>query len=249
MASTPFLTAEWRDVVLVNYEVARTRVEPFLPRGTRLDLHDGRALVSVVAFRFEDTRLLGLPVPFHRAFPEMNLRFYVRRDLPDGGSRQGVTFLAERVPRLAVAAVARMAYNEPYETTPMRFHSRTSSADDRTREREHRSRELRYDWSIDGRRHSLVASTQGAALLPPAGSESHFVVAHDWGYTRQRDGGTVEYEVTRPSWQVTSATLDRFEPDARLLALIPELAGSPTSTVVADGSRIAVSRPTRLASD
>ena len=251
MAPAPFLTAEWRDVVLVNFEVAAARLPPFLPRGTRLDLHEGRALVSVVAFRFANTRLFGLPIPLHREFPEMNLRFYVRSDVADGSSRAGVVFLSERVPLPAVTAIARFAYNEPYRTLRMRGpgDARTASSHGGSRGTGEATRALQYDWRIDGGWHSLRATVAGPASVPRSGSEAQFVVAHDWGYTRQRDGGTAEYEVSRPAWRVTTATVDRFEPDARMLALIPELAGTPTSTVVSEGSLVAVSRPAPLPLD
>jgi uncharacterized protein YqjF (DUF2071 family) len=240
--ASPFLTAEWRDVVLLNFEVAPARLAPFVPTGTRLDLHEGRALVSLVAFRFVDTRLLGLPIPLHRRFPELNLRFYVRRDLAAGRSLGGVVFLSELVPRFAVAAVARLAYNEPYRTVPMRH-----SADGRDTEAPGLAMRLRYGWRLDGRWHTLEVSTRGVAKVPDAGTEAHFVSSHDWGYTRQRDGSTVEYEVSRPAWRVCPATCERFEPDPLALALVPELSGRPASAYVSDGSAVAVSRPHRLA--
>ena len=48
----------------------------------------------------------------------MNLRFYVRPQDEDGIHRS-VVFLREVVPRRAIAAVAWLAYNEPYATLPM----------------------------------------------------------------------------------------------------------------------------------
>ena len=74
----------------------------------------GQTLVSLVGFRFEDTRLAGLPIPGHRRFDEVNLRFYVRRIADDGSVRRAVVFIRELVPRWAIAAVARWIYNEPY---------------------------------------------------------------------------------------------------------------------------------------
>ncbi|HXT48296.1 MAG TPA: DUF2071 domain-containing protein, partial [Gemmatimonadaceae bacterium] len=109
-----FLTAEWRYLVMLNYEVDAAMLRPLVPRGTELDLWEGRALASVVGFRFLRTRLLGVPVPFHRDFEEVNLRFYVRRVTPNGDARRGVVFVRELVPRAAIAYTARAVYNEPY---------------------------------------------------------------------------------------------------------------------------------------
>ena len=92
-----------------------------MPRGTALDTWRGRTYVSVVGFLFRDTRVLGVPVPWHRTFEEVNLRLYVRREVA-GEIRRAVTFIRELVPRRAIAAVARLAYNEPYVARPMRHH-------------------------------------------------------------------------------------------------------------------------------
>ena len=54
-----FLTAEWRDLVMLNYEVDPGILAGLVPAGTELDLWQGRALVSVVGFHFRRTRVLG----------------------------------------------------------------------------------------------------------------------------------------------------------------------------------------------
>lgn len=59
MAGT-FLSAEWRALVMLNYEVPAEVLLPRVPKGTELDLFEGRALVSVVGFRFLKTTVLGL---------------------------------------------------------------------------------------------------------------------------------------------------------------------------------------------
>src|SRR5580692_7834048 len=79
-----FLSAEWRNLVMINYEIDPGLLTADIPAGTELDFHDGRTFVSAVGFMFLDTRLLGLPIPMHRDFEEVNLRFYVRRKAPEG---------------------------------------------------------------------------------------------------------------------------------------------------------------------
>ena len=65
-----------------------------VPAGTELDLFQGRALVSLVAFHFGDNRALGVPIPFARDYDQVNLRFYVRRLMPDGTWRRGDAVVA-----------------------------------------------------------------------------------------------------------------------------------------------------------
>ena len=69
---------------------------PLVPAGTTLDSFDGQTFISLVGFMFEDTRVLGVPVPGHREFEEVNLRCYVRRHDPESGEvKRAVVFIRE----------------------------------------------------------------------------------------------------------------------------------------------------------
>src|ERR1017187_8898319 len=99
-----FLTAEWRKLIMAQYEVPPATLAPWLPQGLELD-------------RF---RIKGLAIPFHTRFEEVNLRFYVARTEPDGTRKRGVVFIREFVPRAAITHIANSLYEEPYATLPMR---------------------------------------------------------------------------------------------------------------------------------
>ncbi len=109
-----FLTAEWKNLLMLNYNVEPSLLEPFVPAGTVLDQLAGKTYVSLIGFEFNATRVFGRAVPFHQSFEEVNLRFYVRR-----GERRGVVFIRELVPKIAVAAIARIAIGEKYSSVPM----------------------------------------------------------------------------------------------------------------------------------
>lgn len=227
----PFLTAHWGPLVLLNYTCPRVLLEPLVPAGTELDPWEGETLISLVGFLFADTRLLGVPIPFHRTFEEVNLRFYVRRPAPDG--RRAVVFIRELVPRWAIAAVARGVYNEPYLALPMR-HMRSVTAD---------GDEVSYGWTYRGEQCELGARARGRAERPPTGSEAEFITEHYWGYTRQRNGGTLEYQVEHPPWRVWAAAeswchgpvASLYGPDFGAL-----LASPPRSAFIAEGSPVVV---------
>ena len=93
-----FLRAEWRHLAMLNYAVDRSLLASLVPRGTELDEWRGRTYVSMVGFLFLGTRVLGVPIPFHGCFEEVNLRFYVRRRSGDEW-RRGVVFVKELVPK------------------------------------------------------------------------------------------------------------------------------------------------------
>lgn len=220
---------------MLNYVVPPRLLSPFVPRGTELDLDDGKAWLSLVAFQFLRTRVLGVPVPLHVNFEEVNLRFYVRRPM-GREARRAVVFVRELVPRPAIAAVARTLYNEAYESTPMK--SQVTGLPPH----------VRYSWSAGASWDSVEAQATGEATLPEAGSHEAFITEHHWGYTKQRDGGTVEYRVEHPRWQVWRA--EQVRVDANLERLYGRLIASeltaPVTAFVAEGSQVTVSRPVRI---
>jgi len=235
-----FLTAEWRYLALLNYEVDPAILAPLLPRGTELDEREGRHFISLVGFLFLNTRVLGVPAFLHRDFDEINLRFYVRRQA-GGEIRRGVVFIREMVALPLVAAAARLSYNEPYRTVPIRH--RLVHANNELQTVEYRfggpRDECRFALHVDGESNPIVA-----------GSDEEFLSDRGWGYTRQRDGGTIEYRVKHPRWNSWSSA--GCEIDGPLAAFYDEpfssiLSVAPASAFIADGSAVAVHLPERIA--
>lgn len=223
-----FLTAEWRDLIMANYEVDPALLADRVPDGTELDLYDGRCFVSLVGFMFLNTRVLGVPIPFHVNFEEVNLRFYVKRAMPDE-MRRGVVFVKEIVPRTAIAFIARALYGEPYERWQMN-NSRSG-------------RGVEYSW----RRHGLdnrIAVTTGESLgVPPNGSHGEFIIEHYWGYTRRGPDRTDEYKVEHPKWELKSIDASEIDVDFEHVyghdfAFLQN--AQPSSVLFANGSVISV---------
>lgn len=237
-----FLTAEWRWLAMLNYRVTPDLLRPYVPAGTELDCWNGATYLSIVGFLFRDTRVLGVPVPLHRHFEEVNLRFYVRRTV-DGEVRRAVTFVRELVPRRAIATVAKLTYNEPYTALPMRHHlgplDATAGAPS----------PVEYGWRHSDAWNRLAVEPIGAARPLESGSEEEFITEHYWGYTRQRDGSTVEYRVEHPPWRVWQVRNARLEGDLALLygdEVALAIAGAPASAFLADGSAVTLRAPERL---
>ncbi|HWZ43143.1 MAG TPA: DUF2071 domain-containing protein [Candidatus Saccharimonadales bacterium] len=235
-SSRAFLTAEWRMLAMLNYEVDAGLLSRFVPADTELDLWRGKLFVSLVGFRFLNTRVLGIPIPGHRNFDEVNLRFYVRRR--EGQEiRRGVVFIREIVPRWAIAAVARTVYNERYVALPMRHqieHQRVPGP------------AVEYGWRTRRARWSRISiKVAGDPALPQEGSEEQFITEHYWGYAAQRNGGCVEYRVEHPPWKVWSAQEASFEGDVEELYgkdFVAVLSRPPASAFLAEGSEVTVGR-------
>jgi hypothetical protein len=231
-----FLSAEWKNILMLNYAVSASLLERFVPAGTDLDTFDGVTYLSLVGFEFNRTHMFGLPVPFHQAFEEVNLRFYVRRS-----SKRGVVFIRELVPKYLVAAIARLAFNENYSCVAM-SHRIESSADDE-------SMNVEYSWGSGADRSSMRIETEGASFLPAEGSVSQFITEHFWGYAAQPDGGCIEYEVQHPRWNVKSAKLAGFSGNAAAFyghEFAECLMRNPDSAFLAEGSPVTVFKGKRI---
>jgi hypothetical protein len=163
-----FLTAEWHNLAMLNYVVDPALLLPLVPKGTELDAWNGRTYVSLVGFMFANTRVLGVPIPFHRTFEEVNLRFYVRRTV-DGETRRGVTFIRELVPCRAIALVARLAYNEPYTALPMRHALVGPTGAPSATEGPLGS--AQYEWKLGNQWCSMRVETTGAPRAVEPGSK------------------------------------------------------------------------------
>jgi hypothetical protein len=232
-----FLTANWRYLAMLNYVVDSRVLTPLIPAGTEIDFDNGETFLSVVGFLFLDTRLLGLPIPLHRDFEEVNLRFYVRRKSAETW-RRGVVFIRELVPRRAIALIARACYGENYFAMPMKH------------EIEHLDSNLKVEYSWRRRRkwESLKMTATGDPQLTAAGSHAEFITEHYWGYTRLTSG-CGEYRIEHPRWKIWDATSFELDADAATLygkELAAVLDQPPRSAFIADGSPIAVQKRQRL---
>jgi len=230
MPMKKFLTAKWKDLILVNYEVDPALLAERVPLGTEIDLFEGRCFVSLVAFMFRETKVKGFYVPFHINFEEINLRFYVKREA-EKELRRGVVFIKEIVPRTAIAAVARYLFGEPYEAAEMSHQTGPE--------------QVSYRVSKDGRK-SLISVKRGRNLgLPADESFEAFIIEHYWGYTKRGDRRTDEYKVEHPKWELYSTHDPIIDLDFGqwygkkfdFLSSVP-----PHSALLADGSEVSVFR-------
>lgn len=232
----PFLTANWRYLTILSFVAEPELLEPFVPRGTELDFHEGKTFLSVVGFLFLDTCVMGLPIPRHRDFEEVNLRFYVRRKNLDDW-RRGVVFIREFVPRRAIALVARVFYGEPYRALPMRH--------DFVPENDRFS--VAYQWRTGSNWETLGMSAIGIAKQLRQGSHEEFIAEHYWGYTAV-GARLSEYRVEHSRWKYWPAENWKFQANIAGLygsQFVETLSQPPVSAFIAEGSPVVVQRRTR----
>lgn len=237
MTQRAFLHAEWRKLAMANYAVDPALLKPYLPHGTELDLWNGTCYVSLVGFMFLRTRVLGIPVPFHTDFPEVNLRFYVRRKEGQEWLR-GVVFIREIVPRATLTFVANTLYGEHYCTLPM----------EHAWQQEHGRLTVRYGWKKE-RWHRFEVTASDKAEEIAEGSEAEFITEHYRGYTRLGPERTNSYAVEHPRWRAYPILGHAIDVDMGQV-YGPDLAfltgQEPRSVLLAEGSPIVVRQGVRL---
>lgn len=190
MSQRKLLTAEWRKLIMANYEIDPAILKKYLPAGTELDAWENKYYVSLVGFMVLKTKLRGIRIPFHSNFPEVNFRFYVR--LKSGNDwKRGVVFINEFVPRHAITFVANKLYKERFVTYPIRY---TCEMDNNLT--------AGYYWKKDHKWNKLevVANSNFYQFKP--GSKEEFIIERHWGYSSIDMNKTEEYQVDHPPWNV-----------------------------------------------
>ena len=196
-----FLSANWKNLALFNYEIDATILKKYVPKGTEIDIWNGKCYISLVGFRFENVKLLGVKVPFHINFEEINLRFYVKR-FENGEWKRGVVFIKEIVPKPALSFIANSVYKEHYETLPLKY-SITENKNNKT--------DFVYQWKKEKKWNTILVETEKNPIEIETNSEAEFITEHYFGYTKVNNEKTFEYEVKHPRWkqhQVSNHYLD-----------------------------------------
>ena len=232
-----FMTAEWRKLAIANYDIDPILLQSYLPKNTELDIWNGKCYVSLIGFMFLNVKILGIKMPFHSNFEEVNLRFYVRYK-ENGIWKRGVTFIKEIVPKHAITLVANTLYNEKYET--MKMNHLWEIDDDRLN--------INYQWKKGNwNNFSVIAKNKMLPILE--NSEEEFITEHYWGYTKANSENTDEYGVEHPRWQVYPVESHEINVD------FSEIYGQkfgflasqkPDSVMLAEGSEIIVRFGTKI---
>lgn len=234
----PFLTAEWRNLLMANYLIEPTALKPYLPCRTELDTFNGKHYVSLVGFLFANTKVLGFSFPFHRTFEEVNLRFYVRYK-EEGAWKRGVVFVKEIVPKHAISFIANTLYGENYATHQMKHEWKMSEA----------GFEVSYEWKVANEWNYLKAITEKTPSPLVEGSEEEFITEHYWGYTFVDQNCAGTYQVTHPRWNVHKVRTCDINCNARILygpQFVEALSQKLASVFLAEGSSISVMKGTKI---
>jgi uncharacterized protein YqjF (DUF2071 family) len=100
----------WNSLLFAHWPVPPALVRPHVPASLSLDTFAGDAWIGVTPFVLTGLRLRGLPaLPWGSAFPEINVRTYVRHD-----GKGGVFFFSLDAGSTLAVVGARVLYRLPY---------------------------------------------------------------------------------------------------------------------------------------
>jgi uncharacterized protein len=227
-----FLTAQWQNLLMANYEIDAAILIPYLPNGVELDLFEGKAYISLVGFLFAQSRIFKVPIPLMGTFEEVNLRFYVKR-IVDGEIRRGVVFINETVPSKVVAWLANKLYKEHYIAIPTKYSWDIGE----------QNKQIKYQWLVNKKWNSISVNATIKSIAMDTGSMQEFIFEHYYGYTKASATETLEYKVNHPRWAVN--TVNSVDIDCDFEACYGKDFSvlntcTPSSVFIADGSAVSI---------
>jgi uncharacterized protein YqjF (DUF2071 family) len=199
----------WHDLLFAHWPLPVETVRARVPSELELDTREGAAWIAVTPFRMSGIRARGLPpIPGTSAFPELNVRTYVRY-----GGKPGVYFFSLDANNPLAVLAARAVFKLPYHQADM--------AIERVGER----------FACSSRRLGGNAKFQavygplGPASSSAPGSLEHWLTERYCLYT-VRDSRVSRVEIDHVPWPLQPASADVTAVEVAHAAGLP-LSGPP----------------------
>jgi uncharacterized protein len=193
MPDTPWImTQTWHDLLFAHWPVDSVALAAKIPAPLELDLYDGEAWVGVVPFRMTNVAPRGVPsLPWVSAFPELNVRTYVRV-----AGKPGVYFFSLDAGNTLAVAAARALFNLPYYHASIQLEEQ----DGGIRYRSRRS-------AIHGNDARLIVCYRpaGSAFHPREGALEYFLTERYCLYTVDSASHAHRLEIHHPPWLLEPA--------------------------------------------
>jgi uncharacterized protein len=191
------MTQSWHDLLFAHWKVGADMLRTNVPRGLELDLFEGQAWVGIVPFHMTNVAPRGVPaLPWVSAFPELNVRTYVRV-----GSKPGVYFFSLDAASPVAVGVARTMFNLPYYSATMEV--KTEGACVRYTSRRGETGGVRAEFAAEYR-------PTGPAYAATPGSLDYFLTERYCLYTLNDAFELRRLEIHHPPWplQAAEATIE-----------------------------------------
>ena len=183
------MTQTWSALLFAHWPVDAAQLRDKIPRAFDLDLFDGEAWLGVVAFVMTNVAPRGVPaLPWMSAFPELNVRAYVRV-----GDRPGVYFLSLDAGNALAAGMARLLVNLPYHAASMTV-TRAGAAV------HYESRRRRGHGEL-----SVTYQPDGGVFEATPGSREAFLTERYCLYALDHAGRPYRLDIHHPPWRLQPA--------------------------------------------
>lgn len=189
------LFQSWRSLLFAHWRMEPEALEPLVPDALMLELHDDAAWLTIAPFMIEEFRPRGLPaLPPLSAFPELNLRTYVR-----AGGRPGIYFFSLDAASTPAVVGARALFRLPYHRASMALTESEGRVEFRSRRR--------------GGKAVFRASYEpvGEVREPEPGSLEHFLTERYTLFAPLRNGDVLETEIHHRPWPLQRAAAEITE--------------------------------------
>jgi uncharacterized protein YqjF (DUF2071 family) len=194
MPAAPWvMTQTWHDLLFAHWPIDARQIASKIPAPLQLDTFDGSAWLGIVPFRMTNVAPRAVPaMPWVSAFPELNVRTYVRVD-----DKPGVYFFSLDAGNPVAVAVARTLFNLPYHTASMEVTVGDGTVSYLS--------ERRDENGVDA---LLTASYEpdGGVFQAEPGSLEYFLTERYCLYTVGRDGRAKRLDIHHPPWPLQTAT-------------------------------------------
>jgi hypothetical protein len=194
------MTQTWHDLLFAHWPIDAALIAAKIPAPLEIDLFDGQAWIGIVPFRMTNVTLRGVPaLPWISAFPELNVRTYVR-----AGDKAGVYFFSLDAGNPLAVRIARTFFHLPYYSADMTI-ARVDGGNDT----------IHYTSRRRASHAELVASYRatGPVFQPRPGSIEYFLTERYCLYIVDAASRARRLEIHHPPWALQEADA-QFERNA-----------------------------------
>jgi uncharacterized protein YqjF (DUF2071 family) len=194
MPASPWLmTQTWHDLLFAHWPVDAGMLRRLVPPAFALDTFEDQAWLGIVPFRMTNVAPRFVPsLPWISAFPELNVRTYVR-----AGERQGVYFFSLDASNPVAVRVARTVVHLPYFTASMECEE---AEDGWIRYRSERTSPRTPSALLIARYRPV-----GPARPPTSGTLEHFLTERYCLFTVDKSGRAYTLDIHHPPWPLQPA--------------------------------------------
>jgi uncharacterized protein len=186
-----FLFMRWHDLLFLHWPVRPELIRPLIPNVLELDTFDGWCWIGVVPFRMTGVRPRYIPLPF--AFPELNVRTYVKAP-----GRSSVWFFSLDAASWISVRAARW-FGMPYYDARMTVELEGETV---------RYRSVRQDNQAIPAEFQASYRPKGEVYRAVPGTLDHWLTERYCLYSAREPGQTVYGDIHHAPWPLQSAEVE-----------------------------------------